>query len=817
MNKLGQKIKSLNNELNKNIKLLDSWNLLDQDKIKIYIHYLKEIINNNEKAIIFNKKLSDEAENRNMYDDINLYQLNYEEMSKNEDNKYIIINLSKDDFNKISSISYSVCKEFGYMKEELIGHSSDILFPEIFNDFRKIFFEKKVEEYKQKLFHTNKIINSEIWTGDCYGINKIKFLIQFKAKWTIISIEDEKLYGVGNIYLENKKIIDSRELEIIYILTDLNLKIQNYSSNAPDLLNINAHVENNNMNINEYISEFKENEKEESNISNISNQRKKIYKNNQKRFSRPELIKKYKYLEKNIITIIWWKKKEVFEVNNKNERENQKRFNFTKLLNSYENDTDNIAQIKSNPNRASVGIFQKNKFDKFQIVSPKYRSEMNRRLNNDNSQKENVNKNPGKLFLLKVEEAKLHKYNVGYIFILRPYKQKNEVENNSTSKDLINMQENKNMNMSDISIVNFGEDKKKFNCTQLVIGPFNLNNQNNDIFLKHFELENDYQFTFDVKDIAYKQFKYIDNKKEYSLYKDLKEKAIEKITKEKKQFQIEEIEEEEESSEYENTEDEEEINSLSSKDISNEKSEEMPAKEINKNLIEETKENSNNEKDSKKKLNKKISSNQILHRISIKNTSKNTLENNKKKEEDFYHINFDKVTLYIFNYSLGFVEIQKGHAHKISQVTNIMNSEKEKLKHSSSRFLVNPKLMRGKKKLNIKKEEDIEHNTHCMTSLKLKEIYKNLSSPKKETVINQIISVSFIIFALIIGTRIVNILVYYKIKNNIYTFFILIEKSEYLYQNLLFEITIVKEMLLLNNSFYTNPINNNKEFFYQLL
>ena len=170
MNKLGQKIKSLNNELNKNIKLLDSWNLLDQDTIKIYVHYLKEIINNNKKAIIFNKKLSDEAENRNMYDDINLYQLNYEEMSKNEDYKYIIINLSKDDFNKISSISYSVCKEFGYMKEELIGHSSDILFPEIFNDFRKIFFKKKVEEYKQKLFHTNKIINSEIWTGDCYGI-----------------------------------------------------------------------------------------------------------------------------------------------------------------------------------------------------------------------------------------------------------------------------------------------------------------------------------------------------------------------------------------------------------------------------------------------------------------------------------------------------------------------------------------------------------------------------------------------------------------------------------------------------------------------
>ena len=53
----------------------------------------------------------------------------------------------------------------------------------------------------------------------------------------------------------------------------------------------------------------------------------------------------------------------------------------------------------------------------------------------------------------------------------------------------------------------------------------------------------------------------------------------------------------------------------------------------------------------------------------------------KKKEEDFYHVNFDKVSLYIYNYSLGFVELQKGQAHEISQVTSIINTEKEKLKN----------------------------------------------------------------------------------------------------------------------------------------
>ena len=787
MNELGQEIKLLNNELHKNINSLESWNLLDQDTIKIYINYLKEIINNNEQANIFNKKLLDEDKDKPAYDDINLYQLNYEEMSKHEDYKYIIIDLSKNDFNKISNISFSVCKEFGYMKEELIGRSSDILFPEIFNNFRKIFFKKKVEEFQLKLLNKNTLINSDIWTGNCFGINKLKFIIPFKVKWTIVSSEDEKLYGIGNIILENNKIFDNKEHEIIYILTDLNLKIQNYSSNAPELLNININVEINKLNIMDYISEIieKEKEKEESTVRNI---KKKKTKNEKKRFSKTEFIKKYNYLDKNTISIIRWKKEEI--------------------------EDNNIRYAKSNLIRGSVGIFHSKTIEKFQTISPKMNSEVNIGTNNNY---QNENKTHEKLFLLKVEEAKFHEFKVGYIFILRPYKQKNEMENNNNFKDLINMPENKNMNVSDTSIVSFGEDKKKFNCTQTVIEPFNLNNQKNEIFLQDFELENEYQFTFDVKALAYKQFKYINNNY-FSLYEDLKESAIKKLTETKKEYQKEETEEEEESSENENTEDEYSINSISSKDITNEKNEEILVKEDKKNLIEETKENSNNnDNEISKNFKKEISSKKILEQITNRNSLKNTNELTKKKEEEFYHINFNKVTLYIYNYSLGFVELKKGQAYKISQVTNVINLEKEKLKNTNSRYLVNSKLMKGKKKLNIRKEEENELNVHSVTSLKLKELFKFLSSKKNESVITKIITVSIIIFILIIGTGIVNILIYYTIKNNIYTFFLLIQNSEYLYQNLLFEITLVKEMLLLDNPFYTNPMNRNKNYYYQIL
>ena len=817
LNKLGKKIKSLNNELHKNVNSLESWNLLDHDTIKIYIHYLKEIINYNEKAIKFNKKLADEYEERPAYDDINLYQLNYEEMSKSEDYKYIIVDLSRNDFNKISNISFSVCKEFGYMKEELIGHSSDILFPEIFNNFRKIFFRKKVEEFQQKLMNSNKIINSDIWTGNCFGINKIKFLIQFKAKWAIVSSEDEKLFGVGQIYLENKKYNDNNEYKLIYILTDLNLKIQNYSSNAPELLNLNIHVENNNdIYIHDYINEL--NEKEEFNINSINNRGK----NNSKikrRLSKSEFLKKYNFLEKNTIKIICWKKKEndIINMNQiRNHNQIQKGFNYSKLLNSQVNENFNSSQIRSNLRKSSIGNLNTRKLKRFHTVSLDSKYEMNIGKINNNIQKENIEKNQGKLFLLKVEEAKLHEFKVGYIFILRPYKQKNDIENNRNSKDLINIPENKNINVSDISIVSFGEDKKKFNCTQTITGPFNLNNQNNDIFLQNFELEDEYQFTFDVIDMTYKQFKYSEEK--ISFYENLKEKAIKKITNSKKQNQEYSTEEEEESSEYENTGDEEDenSNSNSSKEISQKKNKELLINNTKKNLIEETKEISNNNNSNINTV-KKGSSKKLLNQILIQNILKSVNEINKKKEEEFYKVNFDKIDLYIYNYSLGFVELQKGQAHKISQVTNIINAEKEKLKKSNSKYIVNPKLIKGKKKLNIKKEEENELNIHSDESIKLKEIYRILSSNRKESVITTFIFVSIIIFILIIGTGLVNILIYYKIKNNIYTFFLLIQKLDNLYQNLLFEITIIKEMLILFNPFYTNPMNENKNYYYQLL
>jgi hypothetical protein len=327
MNKLGKQIKTLNNSLDKNINSLERWNLLDKNTFKNYIYYLKEILNNTEKADIYNKKIKDIYHENHLYDEINLYELNYEEMAKNEDYKYIIINCSKIDFNKIVNLSCSVCKLFGYTKKELIGKYSDVLFPEILNKYRKIFFQKKIEEYRRNLYKKNIELNSDLWTGDSFGLDKNNFLIIYKAKWTLVPFDGDKIYGIGNIYIENKKIFDNKEEETIFIFTDNNFVIQTFSCNGIKLLNLDPNFDNNFSNMYDYIVEFNEsfNYENKNEKSNIRNRKKAITK---KKPTKKEILKKYN-IKNNSVKVIHWKIKKIEEYNNsKNEKEiNNKFFN----------------------------------------------------------------------------------------------------------------------------------------------------------------------------------------------------------------------------------------------------------------------------------------------------------------------------------------------------------------------------------------------------------------------------------------------------------------------------------------------------------
>ena len=764
MSLLGEDIKCLNEKLNNDIKYLDKWNLFEQKTLKIYIQYLKEIVNNKEDINIYKNKISEEEKDNHNFDEINIYKLNYEEMSKNENYKYIIINPLN---NKIINISFNACKIFGYTKEELIDQFLFILFPEIYKNSLKFFFQNKIEEFKKNLLINDKKLKIETWIDNCFGINKGNYLISIKIKWFLIYLEDDNIYGVGNIFQEKELIINNIEQEKVFVLTDKNYNIQNFTINAIKILGLDYNSIINDSNICNYVLELKDNlkseikdEKEESDIS-------------MKRYNRKTKYIKSEILQNNVeinsVKIIHWKNYE-FKNNLKNK---------SKKINS--ND-DIISLPKKNiPRRKSlenIYLFRNN-IDNKKInssltikkinFSQTYNLEMDIFKDSKNS---NYIKSKGLLFNMEIKEAKYNNYKVGYIFIFKTYTNKKEENNINEIKELISPSDIISNNITEESIISFEENKK---------------NVINNLF------EKEDQFTFDINSMSYKQVKY--NIKKNNFYEDLRERAIKKLIRIKKEFQNEESENEEESSEYEYTSDEDNSND-SSELVSKKKEEE------NKKLSKEIKNNNDNGDNKNKEI-----SNVII----------NSNSNLKKYEEDFYHVNFNKITYYVFNYNQGYVEMQKNQKCKISQVTYLLNSEKEKIKNSNSIVTANTKFMKFKKKISFYKKEENEINIFNNTHIKLKQINNTLSSKNKENSLFKLLLSSIIIFILVTGIGIMNILIYYYLKNKIYSFFILIEKSDNLYQNLLFEISLVKEMLIVNSPYYNNTLNKNKTLYYNSL
>ena len=880
MSKIGTRIRILSEELSEHIKKLETINIYDQETFKLYMQYLNEILSDNTQANIYHNKLNESDQNRHQYNEENLFELNYKEMSKREDYKYIIISFSPLNFNIISNVSYSACKTFGYTKEELIGRPFDILLPEnLCQDHRRI-FEEKIEEFKKKLLLVKNVkVRSDSWIDSSFSKNKLKYIIPFRARWTLVLSEDEIIYGIGNIISDGIN-LNQVEREIIYVLTDKNLIIQGFTPNAPKFLCLYSSSINSNINIIDYIRELSDDytnaiesnvEDKDSNIPihggpNIHKKHKNL---------KLDILKTHFFTKKNTRKIIHWKFSEVvlhkllkgnssnnprLSFINANEHQRSrstfqdlrvknaaKRVSWKKKfslgsINSLDYDSNDPKKSFLSDKINLTNLLESDKFKNLKIIDTINAIEVGGTIIDDKILKILYSRPVHHKYYLSVKEAKIHGHKIGYIFRFEQPNYKHIDSRLSSKKfDLtaLNMKENPDIEKSDISVVSFagvGSEKKNVIITPSPDNPFGINDEGGDDFFKKINTEKEYQFTLDMNDMSYKQFGSI--KKENKLFETLRNEAIEKINKTNQQLKRDEQEEEEESSSSGSSFSVEEEN-LSDSDISSKKRNNEISLNESKFNMQENENKANMKKDNLSTDNNNISSNKgNIPRSSYinmdqtnnsqnKNNNFNNTNNNTqhhlththtkmKEDDDFYHVDMSKITLCIFNYQSGFVEIMKDPKYKISQVTKTMNQEKENAGKSTKLF-ASTKLGKEKKKGNIIKKtvNDDEDNSFSEKTIKLKEIQKALSSKEKQTTIINLCLFSFLIFAIAIGTSVMSILINYYLKDSAYRFYILIIKSIQLYTNILYEITYVKEMILVNNPIYKdNFFEHPKEMYY---
>ena len=889
LSKIGSKISTYNEELTKNIEKLENINLYEQDIFKLYIQYLTEILNNNAQANIYNSKLDDNDSKKHLYNEDNLFDLNYKAMSKSEDYKYVILNCSHANFNCIANMSLSVCTIFGYSREELIGHSFDYILPEIFCTYHRKILEDKIDNFKKKLLIKDSKIRSDSWIFDLFVKNKMKYLVPFKVRWTLISSQEEIIYGIGKV-LSDSKISMVLEQDIVYILTDKDLIIQTFTSNAPKYLCLHSSAINNNLDITDYIKEFSEDSiidnlidiKESSISSSISvntHSKKRI------KYAKLELLKKMFLNEKDIKKVIHWKFVDVLiSENNKMSKKPvlNKRSSFARVslnepkFQSAFIDNKSKSKIKVTPKRKkSVGVEQNNEpciYNKKYSLSttddrpPNFDSEKVTDLKdtiisdlnedfiiNDKKEKIYLNNSQHYKFNLSVKEVKFNEIKIGYIFKFEPYSSKNAEEKSIIANNKNNpvaskhdisttnkQVDNNEIEKSEISVVSFSANKQpmdqrnSFMHQNSEINPFCINAENNDAFLLKLNKDKENQFTLDLnsKKMSYKQLGLKDNSGKNGLFEQLRTEAVEKIAKAAKQVKNDELSEEEEESSsgsYYTS-----ANDSSNENSSERKNDEQSSQHSTKDVISQDKYIQKSENNSplphKKPSVKDSTSNTPL--VPVSHSSKgtnlninlnqlNVLNTNtshtKHKEDDYYHVDVSNITYYLYNYTSGFVEVVKDQKYKISQVVKQTNAEKEKLSKMNAKYIANPKLAKEKKRGNANKkiaDGDDELNAYSEKMIKLKEIQKALTSKEKQRSTINLCIFSFVIFILVVGTGIMSIMINFYLKNEIFMYYELIKGSILFYKNLLIEINFIRELIIMNSSYYGNFYDSDKEHYF---
>ena len=558
------KLNDIGNELNKIIKIIDNiFKKLNEFKnnnyeiIKLYESFVKDVLNNNEKYkkyrnlydnLIFDKKIKNKQE-------IDFTNCDLKLLNK-EENNYLIISMDEKSKGIIKNASLGTCQIFGYQKEEIIGKNINILIPEIFQkDHNKLIndlFDKNVNIFYDCLI--NKLTyKPEYFELNVHARNKSKYLIPLHFLIYLVKTEESELIYIVEVNRNNSYIgelnndfkdKEQKNENICCVLTDINFKIQTFSSNSLELLKLNSNIINSSVEITSFIKQLnsdfilnssfanKENlDYEEAEITTYDI----INKDKIKKFDSNKSSNRYDFIDK-------------IEL---------KRLKLTKkLINTKYSYPNKITWIIDSNIKSSVTYKKKSKNKKSSLYSTDINNNSTS-INFNNSIYENN-------FLMKVREVNISNKHKGYYFYFKKLKniyrtKTNNIKNvksffKSTSKvnkNYFNFNKNQNQIDDDSKINNdisrksslYLRGEKKIEGKNVNFGFQKINlkrsksgreNYKEEILENQFNIKSNYipnstfNFIIDINDMLYKPcYKIISIS---DIIENLKKQAIDKIT-----------------------------------------------------------------------------------------------------------------------------------------------------------------------------------------------------------------------------------------------------------------------------------------------
>ena len=267
INKIGYEIRKLNKKIESTFDYLINIKTDNCEIINLYSEFVENLLNDekkikkcrNLKKIIYVNHLTEIHEK-----DYSNYNLDI--LKENFDLKYLIISTESKNLGIILDCPSNLSKILGYQQYELIGHSIDILIPEIYRKKHAILLKKKTDENKLNFLHgyyKNSIYTPKFVQKDTFCISKSKLLLSLNLKIYLVNTEDNELVYIAeiekNTYIKYDLLETKKEDPSKYcVLTDKNFIIQSFTPNCINYLNMNYEDINSNYNIMNYIKQFKD-------------------------------------------------------------------------------------------------------------------------------------------------------------------------------------------------------------------------------------------------------------------------------------------------------------------------------------------------------------------------------------------------------------------------------------------------------------------------------------------------------------------------------------------------------------------------------
>lgn len=263
LSKIGKKINKGMEHIELIFKNLQEIKQNDKEVLICYVEFLISVVNDKDTSHKFRQILFEVTKKEK--DITNVYSFDIDDFttklsnSTSDSNQYLILSSQPESFGIITNISLGLCMRLGFSRNEIIGKNYEVLIPEIFIKKHNETLHKKAIDFRKETINID-FTESKYHGKDIIGffVSKSKYLVPISIQAGTIPNEAFDFSFIAKV-VSSKLFSDDYYLaRECYVLTNNELIIQHFTSNAVSLLGLNSKCINGNLGIVDYIKEFYE-------------------------------------------------------------------------------------------------------------------------------------------------------------------------------------------------------------------------------------------------------------------------------------------------------------------------------------------------------------------------------------------------------------------------------------------------------------------------------------------------------------------------------------------------------------------------------